>query len=295
MTSYTKQAVLVGGAFLGIFAATICAAIFIGTSRVAAVLFAVHPAWIAMLAATQLLAYLAYTLSYRPLFGLRLSEAARRACYGFSPLASRGGFYYDAIAVGHVSGRHKARLLSLSEMFVLAPAICGAGWYAWTAGLRLPTTLTIPWAIGVPVGMALVFLFVRLELRPTRPLKRRLEALFAEFGRLNRMQWALLLTGMVLYWTSEIASLYAALRIFNVSLGVAALLIAYSTGYVLSRRNLPAAYIWLPIIMMLFALHWVGVSYAAGLLATYSYLLVSLVPPLIYLALHPTPAPSLRL
>lgn len=286
MKPLRKQIILIGGAFAGIFLAAGCAAVVIGTSRVVQVLFAERPAWILLLAGAQLLAYLAYTLSYRPLFGLRLSEAARRACYGFSPLASRGGFYYDALAVGHSSGKHKARVLSLAEMLVLTPAICGAGWYAWMAGLRIPATLTVPWAIGVPAGMVLVLLFIRVPVRLTRPLLRRLEALLAELTGLTHRQWAVLLAGMGLYWTGEVASLYAALHLFGVAIGLPALIIGYSTGYVLSRRSLPAAYIWLPTVLMLFALHWVGVSYAAGLLATYSYLFVSLVPPLLYLAFH---------
>lgn len=286
MTSYSKQVILVGGAFIGIFAATICAAMLIGTGSVSHALNSVHPGWIALLAGAQLLAYGAYTLSYRPLFGLRYGEAARRACYGFSPLASRGGFYYDALAAGRETGRYKARILSLAELLVLAPVICGAAWYAWTAGLRIPPALTVPWALGVPAGSLVAAVIVRWHTRLIRPVRYWLAALLEEFISLTRGQWAVLLLGMVLYWSTEMASLYAALQLFGVAIGVPALIIGYSTGYVLTRRSLPAAYIWLPTVLMLFALHWVGVAYPSGLLATYSYLIVSLVPPLAYLALH---------
>lgn len=272
-------------AFGGIFVATWVAAALIGMTRITQAVLHGRPTWIILLAGAQALAYSGYTLSYRPLFGLHLSEAARRACYGFSPLATRGGFYYDATS-GHSRGKQKARLLGVAEMSVLAPVACAVAWYAWAAGIRLPSSLTLPWAIGVPTGSALAFWLVRWQLRPTARLRHHLQELLQEFGSLSLGQWAVLVAGLALYWTGEIVSLFAALQLFSVTITVPALLIAYSTGYVLTRRNLPAAYIWLPVLLLLFSLHWVGVPYATSLLATYSYLVISLLLPLIYLGLH---------
>ena len=46
--------------------------------------------------------------------------------------------------------------------------------------------------------------------------------------------------GVSLYWLGDIACLWAALKIYNAELSTPALILAYATGYVATRRSLPA-------------------------------------------------------
>src|SRR5262249_19687367 len=70
------------------------------------------------------------------------------------------------------------------------------------------------------------------------------------------------LLGVALYWLGDIACLWAALRLFSTEVAVPALVVAYATGYVLTRRSLPLGGAGLVEVLMTFALVWVGVPIA---------------------------------
>ena len=74
-----------------------------------------------------------------------------------------------------------------------------------------------------------------------------------------------------LYWLGDIACLWAALKIYNAEISTPALILAYATGYVATRRSLPWGGAGLVEVMMTFALVWVGVPLAPALLGVVTY------------------------
>src|SRR2546429_375013 len=88
--------------------------------------------------------------------------------------------------------------------------------------------------------------------------------------------------GTALYWAGDIACLWGALAFFgNPPLSVPALIVGYSTGYVLTRRSLPAGGAGVVEIALTFALHWVGLPFGRALLGVVVYRLFNLWLPIV--------------
>lgn len=98
----------------------------------------------------------------------------------------------------------------------------------------------------------------------------------------NPKELIMLMAGMLLYWTGEIFALWGALQLFDIRLGWFALLIAYATGYVVSRRSLPLGGAGLILITLALSLHWVGAALSVALLAALAYQVSNLVMPAVY-------------
>jgi uncharacterized membrane protein YbhN (UPF0104 family) len=96
--------------------------------------------------------------------------------------------------------------------------------------------------------------------------------------------------GMTLYWTGDIACLWAALRLVGgKQITLSALILAYSGGYVLSRRSLPAGGAGVVEIALTLALVGMGVRFAPALVAVLIYRLFNFWLPIVpALALIPT-------
>jgi uncharacterized membrane protein YbhN (UPF0104 family) len=94
-------------------------------------------------------------------------------------------------------------------------------------------------------------------------------------------KYGLGVAGVSLYWLGDIACLWAALKIYNAELSTPALILAYATGYVLTRRSLPLAGAGLVEVLMTFALVWVGVGLAPALLGVVTYRLFNFWLPVI--------------
>ena len=79
------------------------------------------------------------------------------------------------------------------------------------------------------------------------------------------------LAGVSLYWFGDILSLWAALKVFEAKVSTPALILAYATGYVLTRRSLPAGGAGIVEVLMTFALVWVGMPLAPALMGVLMY------------------------
>jgi len=89
------------------------------------------------------------------------------------------------------------------------------------------------------------------------------------------------LLGVTLYWAGDIACLWGALAFFgNPRLSVPALILAYATGYVLTRRSLPAGGAGVVEIALTFALTWFGLPFVRALLGVVVYRLFNLCLPI---------------
>jgi uncharacterized membrane protein YbhN (UPF0104 family) len=251
-----------------------------------------HGGWLALAIAGGLLAILSYALAYRavahfedgPL--LRVPLVLRMVAAGFGPFTPAGGFALDKHALHAVQDDEReatVRVLGLGalEWAVLAPAACICAIVLLATGATRPMrSLLWPWAVAVPVGF--VFGFWLASDNPREWLRKRdgrwsavthgLDAIAALRGLARSLSscWTAWL-GISLYWAFDIASFYGALRFIGLRLDLADAILAYATGYALTRRSMPLGGAGVTETLMTFALHWVGWPVASSLAAVVVY------------------------
>jgi uncharacterized membrane protein YbhN (UPF0104 family) len=249
-----------------------------------------RPAWIAAIAALELLAYPAYMLAYRTIAGihghaqLELPLLARVVVAGFGPFAVGGGFGIDkqvlhATGADERSARVRVMALGVLEWIVLAPIACGVSIVLLATGANVMPSLLWPWAIAVPLGFGFA-LWASVPERPLPLIGRRrpewlaqaLEGMYVLRCMLRRPgshlgAWA----GTLFYWAADIAAFYAALRTFGLHPGFGRVVIAYATGYAATRRSLPLGGAGVTEALMTYALYWVRLPLAPALAAVVAY------------------------
>ena len=269
-----------------------------GHARVLDVLFAVNPVWFAVSFAAQTVAYIAYAFALQGTArvddGPRLSfrQAIRVVAAGFGAYFARsvkGGFELDYRALRGAGARRQeamARVVGLGmlEYAMLAPAALGAAmWiYASPHGGNRYAALTLPWLAVVP-GFAIA-VWLTNDSRQRRLQDRRGEggrhtAVADAIGGLAILRELLLaphrhirpLLGTLIYWFCEMVCLWASLRAFHADVAIPALVLAYATGYVISRRGLPLGGIGVAEAFLTFSLFWLGVPLAKALLGVFAY------------------------
>ena len=274
------------------------------------------PVWLAVCFGAQVFAYLGYVLAVRDMArvddgpALSLSLTTRTVVAGFGVYAathSSGGFAVDYWALRRSGLRRDeaiARVLGLSalEYAVLAPAalvssivlLLGGG------GGHVQDAMTLPWLLVIPGFFAALWVSSpkRRERLSDPGAGGRLREGFAHavagVVKLRSMaasprRHGAGLVGVSLYWLGDIACLWAALRVFEVELSIPALIVAYATGYVLTRRSLPLGGAGIVEVLMTFALVWVGVGFAPALLGVLVYRIFNFWLPIVpALAVLPT-------
>jgi uncharacterized membrane protein YbhN (UPF0104 family) len=254
--------------------------------------------WIIAVAAAELLTYPAYTIAYRSLAQVHGEDpmshatAARIVVAGFGPHALLGGFGIDKQALSAVhederGARVKVMALGALEWAVLAPVGCACAIVLLVQGSTIMGSLLWPWAIAVPLGFAVAAWASspdrteRLSTfrgRRIRPLAETLDGVASlrtlvrhPFG--YRRAWL----GTTFYWAFDIFSFYAATRMFGIRLNFGPTVIAYASGYAVTRRSLPLGGAGLTELLMTYSLYWVGASLAPALAAVLVYRLFNFV------------------
>lgn len=260
-----------------------------GVSSVGHAFSNVRPSWVVVLVVAELLTIPAYVLSYRGILGLdrhppRLPLIAWLVLAGFGPFAIRGGFGFDqhALRVLESDARSaRVRVLSLSalEWVVLAPAAWIASIVLLVRGTNVMGSLLWPWAVVTPLGLA-VGLWSTAPERDLSWLRRRRLDVLAQaveaIGVVHRLLrhplagWQAWL-GTAGYWVTDIAALYAACQMFGLHVGAGKAVVAYGTGYVVTRRALPLGGAGITEFLLTYALHWVGAPLAPALAAVIAY------------------------
>jgi uncharacterized membrane protein YbhN (UPF0104 family) len=263
-----------------------------GVDKVGSAFSDVHPAWIALIAGAELVAYPAYTIAYRSVARvhghapLALPLVARVVIAGFGPFSVGGGFGIDRQALRALhEDEHSARVRVLAlgtlEWAVLAPIAWIASIVLLASGADVMASLLWPWAIAVPVGLALGLWassparLAKLSAKEGRGwlwLTRGLEgvAVLKTMGRNpGRYRGAWLGTG--LYWAADIAAFYGGLRTFGLDPGIGKVIIAYATGYAATRRSLPLGGAGITEVLMTYSLYWVRQPLAPALAAVVAY------------------------
>jgi uncharacterized membrane protein YbhN (UPF0104 family) len=250
--------------------------------------------WFAVVAIAEAASLIPYTLAYRKMTGLagprppRLRVLITVVMSGFGPFLLGGGFHLDQKVLTEVYGdREQARVgvaaLIALEWAVLAPVACVAAIVLLIEGAAgVMQSLLWPWAILVPAGFALGLFLSAPSHGPTIKRHPALAAALEGIGMVHHLirspgrtspAWA----GMALYWAAEIVALYGALHMFGVDLGPLRVILAYATGYMVTRRSLPLAGAVFTEVLLTFALHWVGAPLGPALAAVVVYRLFNLI------------------
>lgn len=268
-----------------------------------------HPVWLVLCFFGELVAYAGYVLAVRDTAkvdqGPKLSfgHSIRAVVGGFGVFAATrtsGGFAVDYWAL-RTAGEDRegavARVLALGalEYAILAPAALCAAIAILVDGEQISLGLTLPWLAVIPG--ALVAIWLTSPKRAARyarhspnagPVREGFAHSIAGLSMLRRMLLApprehgLGLLGTAAYWAGDIACLWGALQLFgNPRLSIPALIIGYATGYVLTRRSLPAGGAGVVEIALTFALHWVGFPFVRALLGVVVYRLFNLWLPIV--------------
>lgn len=257
-----------------------------------------HWPWLALTIGAGLFAMPAYALAYRMVAHfdggpmLRVALVLRIVAAGFGPFAPDGGFALDKRVLHAVHNDERdavVRVLGLGalEWAVLAPAACiGAVVLLATGATRPMPSVLWPWAIAVPVGFMIGF-SVATDRRCRRVRERggrwtQVAHLLAAVRTLRRLAqsfsscWTAWV-GTALYWTFDIASFYGALRFIGLHVGLVEAIVAYATGYALTRRSMPLGGAGVTEALMTFSLHWMGAPVAPALAAVVVYRIVNFV------------------
>jgi uncharacterized membrane protein YbhN (UPF0104 family) len=260
-----------------------------------------HPGWLGLIVVGELLALPAYAGVYRKVAELEGGPHTpsplllRLVIAGFGPFAPDGGFALDKRALEALEeDEHSAtiRVLGLGalEWALLAPA-------AWLAALvlliaddpRPMPSLLWPWVIAVPIGFA-IGLWLAVPERTERisggdsRWHRLVGKALQGVGVLHTLardlvrSW-LAWTGIALYWALDIAAFYGAVRFVGLRPDLGETILAYATGYALTRRSMPLGGAGVTELLMTFALHWVGQPIAPALAAVVVYRVFNFVLP----------------
>lgn len=299
-------------------AVALALASYAGWPRVLHLLYARHSwAWLGVCLLGELIAYLGYVLSVRDVArvdagpDLDAVASTQTVVAGFGVFAatrSSGGFAVDYWAFRKAgAGRRDAvtRVLALGllEYIVLGVAAVVAslllffhldGWA--NHGTTLPSLVFVP-LIAIAIWTTSPKRVHRLK-RPPKG-RGRVRTLLADTVEgaskvrklvTNPREHGLALVGMLLYWAGDILCLWAALRLVGGKhLTISELILAYSGGYVLTRRSLPAGGAGLVEVALTLTLHWMGLGLVPALTGVVIYRLFNFWLPIVpALVLLPT-------
>jgi uncharacterized membrane protein YbhN (UPF0104 family) len=260
-----------------------------------------HPAWIILVVGGSLIAPVFYGFCFQAL--TRVAEGpelpagltARLVAIGFGPFVPAGGLNVDRRALEAVKGdgtqaRTHVLAIGLLELAVLTPV-------AWVCAILvqispprgLQSSQTWPWIVLVPAGFALGFASIAwVRRRHPDPDRGGLggrwtrlsqgASMLLDLPTLGR-DGALALGGMAGYWIFDIASFYGATQFVGLHVSLGAAILAYATGYLLTRRSMPLGGAGFTEALMCFALHWVGQPVEPALAAVVVYRLLNFVLP----------------
>lgn len=263
--------------------------------------------WFALSLGGQVVALVGYTIAFRDVTqaagGPKLEPPVAGALVvaGFAPAFAAdvaGGFAIDRAAyeeMGMSRDEAAARVVGLGilEYLVLAPvaAVCAVLAFLGIGGNDVGAGITLPWLAIVP-GLALAWWLARprrnARLRDARGGNVLRRALAHAAAGLAVVAWIMrndgrgrALLGVALYWTGDIVSLWAPLYAFGVHPGVPALVVAFATGYALTRRSLPAGGPGAIEILLPLSLKWVQIGFAPAFVAVFVYRLFNFWLPLV--------------
>jgi uncharacterized membrane protein YbhN (UPF0104 family) len=271
-------------------------------------------AWLAVCFVGELLAYGGYVLTVRAVarvddgnpLGLRASITEVIAGFGvFAATRTSGGFAADYWAFCEAGANRREAVRRVLALGFLEYALLSVS--ALVASVLLFFRLdghasdgwTLPSLIVIPAFVVALWLTSPKRAQQlSRPLPGRLRGLLGDSvaGAVttrhlltSTSEHGLGVLGNALYWAGDILCLWAALSLVDAHLPVAALVLGYCAGYVLTRRALPVGGAGFVEIALTLSLVGLGLHSAAALLGVVVYRLFNFWLPIVAaLALIPT-------
>lgn len=166
-------------------------------------------------------------------------------------------------------------------MLAPAVAVCALLLYFDVGGSASPT-VKLPWLAVVPGAVAAAWLTSPKRVKKfdagkdASRVRRGFAHAVASLAVLRALVdgwrhygWAFL--GAAVYWTGDMLTFWAAMQTFGVRLSAVALVVAYGTGWALSRRSLPFGGPGIVEIMLAFVLTWFDVPFAPAAAGVVAY------------------------
>jgi uncharacterized membrane protein YbhN (UPF0104 family) len=245
--------------------------------------------WLIAALAAATLAYLGYALLYRALAGVAngprptmdLTLRLTVAVFGASVIATAAGRlgseFWTFRRMHERAPQAWSRVLAINtaQWALLAALawVCAAA-LVLDAGHGAPRAMELAWLLALPVCLVPALYLTspaRRSLTEDRggPIRRTLASALRGIVLLRASRGRpAVIAGGLLYWTSELLTVWGALRAFGISLGVPSLVVAYATGYVATMLPLPAGGAGGVDAASTYALTLVGVPLGPALLAT---------------------------
>ena len=228
-----------------------------GFHAVQAALTRIQWPWLCAVPAAFAISAIGYYHAYRRIYaaegGYELSRRQLTAMVasGFDGLFSTGGAKPDGLVLQASGASRREAMVRLTvltgmEQGILALYGCAAAIICLCLGLaEVPASFTLPWAVvPVPAFVAAFWLAARYRAR----LQGRARLLvFVDAVLLIRSLFAHpvrqrdAIAGMALFWAGDALAAWAGLAAFGFRMNVAAFIVGYCTGMVLSRRAAPLA------------------------------------------------------
>jgi hypothetical protein len=264
-------------------------------------------AWLLVCLAGEVLAYGGYALTIRDMArvdsgsdpGLKTSAKVVVGGFGvFAATRGSGGFAVDYWAFRHEGATRReafTRVLGLGfleyAMLSIAALVASALMFLGLDGSAGYAT-TLPSLVIVPIAIIVLWATapsrVRRLSRPrTGAVRRRLANGVAGAAYVRRLvsnprEHGLGVLGNALYWAGDVACLWAALQcVGNDRISVSALVLAYSGGYVLTRRSLPAGGAGVVELALTVALVGMGLAFVPALCGVVLYRLFNFWLPIV--------------
>jgi putative heme transporter len=301
---------------------------FAGFADLADELREAHPGWLAVCLAAEVVSFAGYTLVLRESVvfgdGPRLTNWAGlrlvMAGLGATRIVAAGGAgglavnYWVLRQAGEDPRRALLRSLGLNTLlyavFGLAAAVSAAVLLAGVGG-DAPAAFTASWLAVVGAGSVGAFLVLRpawferiVTVGPAAGWARRGFGLaVAGVDMVRQMMLApgvrgRALIGACAWWAADITCLWAGLQAFDVDIGLAAIVLAYTTGYATNLLPLPTGGVGGVDAAMIFALNGLGVPLDEALLGVVAYRLFAFwlptIPGMVALAALPRLGRELR-
>jgi uncharacterized protein (TIRG00374 family) len=271
-----------------------------GWAHVTRIVYAPHAwIWLSACLVGELIAYLGYVLTLRdiarvddgPEMDLAVSTKTVVAGFGvFAATRTSGGFAVDYWALRREGADRRdavGRVLALGFLeyatLSVVALVAAVALYLRVDG-HAGESATLPALLIIPAfAIALWATAGKRAKRLSRPrpngtwLRRTLADSVAGARKartilLSPREHGLGVLGMTIYWAGDIACLWAALQLVGgKQITISALILAYSGGYVLSRRSLPAGGAGAVEIALTLALVGMGVRFAPALVAVLIY------------------------
>jgi uncharacterized membrane protein YbhN (UPF0104 family) len=249
--------------------------------------------WVAVAAGAVVVSHIGYAFAYREIVrserGAQMTfrRAALAVTAGFGLLTPRSGFTFDrsvwaAHGLSETESRKRVTRLAMLEYVALVPAAYAAVITLLVIHHYAREYVLVSWAIGVPAGAAAFGVIAGLRLRGRLDgrrvafLRRAVDGFVGVLRQVRNVPGLLALLGMAAYWAADITALGACLVLVHAGLGVAALVVGYSTGYALTRRSTPMGGLGVTEALLPIALWWLGAGMASALVAVFFYRVINL-------------------